>query len=176
VTALRPVDANRSPGLLRRLFSAAVTTRPALFVSRNVSWHLDPLLLRLTRGRVATTMMVPTAVLETVGARTGAVRHNAVVYWHDGPRVVIAASQAGAPTNPAWYYNLVARPNVKIGGIPMHATQVDDAQECQRLWQLGDRVFPAFAVYRRRAAAAGRNIPVIVLTPKRSSSPSDDGG
>jgi hypothetical protein len=37
-----------------------------------------------------------------------------------------------------------------------------------RLWQLGDRVFPAFVTYRRQALAAGRTIPLIQLERRES--------
>ena len=164
-TGPRVVDATRPPGRLRRAFAAIALTRPLLFFSRHVSWKLDPVLLRLTRGRVASTMFVRTAVLETRGARTGERRRNAVIYWHDGDRITIAASQAGGPRNPAWYYNLLANPEVTFGGAPMTAVVVDH-NDRERLWTLGDRVFPAFATYRQRAASAGRTVPLIQLLPK----------
>lgn len=162
--ALRYVDATRRPGRLRRAYAALAALRPTLFLSRHVGWRLDPLLLRWTRGRLATTLMFPTAVLETRGARTGEPRRNAIIYWHDADRVTIAASQAGSPRNPAWYYNLVANPEVTFGGHPMRAEVVADHGERERLWAMGDRVFPAFAAYRRRASAAGRTIPLVQLT------------
>jgi deazaflavin-dependent oxidoreductase (nitroreductase family) len=92
-----------------------------------------------------------------------------VIYWHDGDRITIAASQAGSPRNPSWYYNLVANPEVTFGGAPMTAVVVDDDNERERLWTLGDRVFPAFATYRDRAGSAGRTIPIIQFLPKRDA-------
>jgi len=88
-----------------------------------VSWKLDALLLRLSKGRVATTFVFPTAVLETRGAKSGAPRRNAIIYFHDESRVTIVASNAGDSRHPAWYHNLRAYPDVRFGGIPMHATQ-----------------------------------------------------
>jgi deazaflavin-dependent oxidoreductase (nitroreductase family) len=129
-------------------------------------WKLDPVLLRLTRGRVAGTLVFPTAVLETRGARTGERRRNAVIYWHDRDRITIAASHAGSPRNPAWYHNVLADPDVIFGGAPMTAAIVDDDDDRERLWALGDRVYPAFATYRQRAATAGRTMPLIQLVPK----------
>ena len=161
---IRYVDATRRPGAFRRAYSRLAPTRAALFFSRHVSWKLDPILLRRTGGRISSTLMIPTAVLETRGARTGAPRANAVVYWHDGDDVVIAASLAGSPNNPAWYHNAVAHPEVTFGGERMLAEVVDDRGEQARLWALGDRVFPAFAEYRRRAGAAGRTIPLLRLS------------
>src|SRR4030095_11539570 len=136
------------------------------FVSRHVSWKLDPLLLRVTHGRLATTLVFHTAVLETVGAKSGARRRNAVIYFHDGDRVTIVASNAGSPRHPAWYHNLRAHPDVVFGGIAMHATVVDDERERTPLGQLAYRVFPAFASYRRDAAKVNRSIPIVQLTPQ----------
>ena len=170
--SLRFVDPTREPGWLRRAFSVLATTRLLLFLSRNISWHVDPVLLKLTRGRFATTFMLRTGVLETRGARTGATRRNAIIYFHDvasgSDRVIIAASNAGGPHHPAWYHNLVAHPEVTFGGVPMRATVVDPS-EAERLWPLADRVFPAYTPYRRRAAEAGRQIPLIALTPAAPS-------
>jgi deazaflavin-dependent oxidoreductase (nitroreductase family) len=129
-------------------------------------WKLDPVLLKLTGGRVAGPMVFPAAVLETRGARTGEWRRNAVIYWNDGDRFTIAASQAGMPRNPNWYHNLRANPDVTFGGAPMTAHVVEGDSERERLWALGDNVFPSFTVYRKRAATAGRAIPLIQLVRK----------
>jgi F420H(2)-dependent quinone reductase len=46
-------------------------------------WRVDPYLMRATRGRVGVGLVLATALLETRGARTGAVRRNVVIYFHD---------------------------------------------------------------------------------------------
>lgn len=140
---LRYVDPTPSPGLIARAYSAFAAGRPARFISRHIAWKLDPYLLRLSRGRLATTLVFPTAVIETRGARSGAGRRNAIIYFHDGDRITIAASNAGNSRHPAWYHNLRAHPDVVFGGVPMRATVVEDEVERQRLWTLADRVFPA---------------------------------
>jgi deazaflavin-dependent oxidoreductase (nitroreductase family) len=163
-TTLKRVDPKHAPSRFARVYAAVAATSVAKFISRHVNWKIDPLLLRLTRGRFATTLVFPTALLETRGARSGARRHNAIIYFHDGDRVTIAASNAGAPRHPAWFHNLQADPQVTFGGSSMLATVVVDAAERERLWALADRVFPAFANYRRDAAKVDRTIPLIQLT------------
>jgi deazaflavin-dependent oxidoreductase (nitroreductase family) len=79
--------------------------------------------------------------------------------------VTIAASNAGSSRHPSWYYNLLAHPDVRFGGMPMRATVVANEAERRRLWVLADRVFPAFDRYRRDAAKANRTIPLIQLRP-----------
>ena len=133
--------------------------------SKSVMWKIDPLLLRLTRSRVGMGIALPTALLETRGARTGRLRRNGVIYFHDGDRVTIVASKLGLAQHPAWFHNLRAHPDVKLGGRPFRAKVVEDEQEQDRLWRLADRVFPPYAGYRRRAGRTGRTIPIVQLTP-----------
>src|SRR5512137_133237 len=53
-------------------------------------------------------------LLHTIGAKSGQEHVNPVAYITDGDRLVIIASKGGAPTNPAWYYNIVANPLVTV--------------------------------------------------------------
>ena len=165
MSELRRVDPGSAPTLLSRLMARIALSRVGRFVSRHVGWKLDPILLRLTGNRIATTVVIPTAVLETRGARSGETRRNAVIYFHDGDRAIVAASYAGARRHPDWFHNVVAHPEVSLGGVPMRAAVVEDPTEQERLWGLADRVFPGYEVYRRQAGAAGRTIPLLSLTP-----------
>src|SRR3954451_4128718 len=162
---LRYVDPRRRRGVVYRSYARLVGTRPMGWLSRRVGWKLDPFLLRLSRGRIGTGLLLPTALLETRGARTARPRRNAVIYFHDGERVTIIASKLGLPQHPAWFHNLRAHPDVKLGGRGFHASVVDDESERDRLWHLADQVSPPYATYRERAAHAGRAIPIVQLTP-----------
>ena len=166
MTELKRVDPTRPRGWLSRALLALATSRPGLFLSRHISWKLDPFLLRVTRGRLSTTLFIRTAVLETRGAKSGKVRRNAVIYFHDGNRVTVVPSNAGAATNPAWFYNLLAHRDVTLGTMPMRATVVRDEAQRRRLWALADRVFPPFEKFRQRAMTANRTIPIVQLAPR----------
>ncbi len=166
---LKHVDPNRPPGWFSRVYAAFSNTRLGRFLSMHVVWKLDPLLMRATRGRLGFNLVIPTALLETRGARSGEVRRNVVIYFHDGERVTIVASKLGLPSHPAWFHNLVANPDVSFGGIPMRATVVSDAAERERLWALADRVFAPYAVYRREAAESNRTIPIVQFEPRTSA-------
>ena len=113
-------------------------------------------------------LVFPTALLETRGAKTGALRRNAVIYFHDSGQITIIASKAGAEQHPAWFHNLRANPDVTFGGIPMRATVISDQAECDRIWALADRVFAPYATYRREAAQVNRTIPIVQLIPRDS--------
>ncbi len=160
------VDPNRPPGLFNRIYAALANTRLGRFLSMNVVWKVDPYLMRATRGRIGLGLVMPTALLETRGAKSGAERRNVVIYFHDGDRVTIVASKLGLAKHPAWFHNLQAEPNVIFGGIPMRATVVADEAERRRLWALADRVFAPYAAYRREAAKANRTIPIVQLSAR----------
>ena len=168
---LKYVDPNRPRSLFSRAYAAFSATRLGRFLSAKVVWKVDPYLLRATRGRVGMGLVLPTALLETRGAKSGAVRRNAVIYFHDADRVTIIASKAGHEKHPAWFHNLCAHPDVTFGGIPMRAMVVADEAERQRLWTLADRVFAPYATYRRDAAKANRTIPIIQLTAREPGAP-----
>jgi deazaflavin-dependent oxidoreductase (nitroreductase family) len=165
-SALPYVDPSKHRGVIYRAYARLVGTRAMGWVSQMLVWKLDPLLLRLTGGRLGFGLMLPTALLETRGARSGEPRRNGVIYFHDGERVTIVASKLGLPEHPAWFHNLRAHPDVELGGRPFRAEIVEDDAERERLWQLADCVFPRYAAYRERAARAGRTIPIVQLSPR----------
>jgi deazaflavin-dependent oxidoreductase (nitroreductase family) len=165
---LKYVDPHRLPGSFSRAYAAFSNTRLGRFLSVKVVWKVDPFLMRISEGRFGLDLTIPTALLETRGAKSGILRRNVVIYFHDGDRVTIVASKLGHPNHPAWFHNLCANPDVTFGSIPMRATVVGDEAERQRLWALADRVFAPYAAYRREAARVNRTIPIVQLTGRKS--------
>src|SRR5205807_5711825 len=166
VMRMRYVDPTAPRGRLYRAYARYFGSgRVALWLSRHVGWKVDPLLMRLTGGRLGLGLMIPTALLETRGARTGRVRHNVLIYFHDGARVTLMASKAGAAEHPSWYHNALAHPDVTFGGHPFRVEVIHDESERTRLWALADRVFP-YAAYRDSAARVGRTIPILPLVAR----------
>jgi deazaflavin-dependent oxidoreductase (nitroreductase family) len=109
---------------------------------------------------------MPLLLLHHVGARSGKSYINPLAYQSDGGRYVVFASKAGAPTNPDWYYNLKAHPNVKVevGTDTIDAVASEaSGEERERLFRTQAERIPQFAEYEKRA---GRVIPVVILTPK----------
>jgi deazaflavin-dependent oxidoreductase (nitroreductase family) len=103
-------------------------------------------------------------LLHTVGAKTAQERINPVAYVADGDRFVIIASKGGAPTNPDWYYNVLAHPLVTVQvGTQQFPAQAAVAAEPERtrLYNKMIEMLPGFADYRQRTT---RQIPVIILT------------
>ncbi len=103
-------------------------------------------------------------LLTTTGAKSGARRTTPMMYIPDGNRLLVIASNAGAPTHPDWYRNLVAHPHVtvEVGTETFDATAVvTEGEERQRLWTRIVELYPFFAEHQ---ATITRQIPVIVLS------------
>lgn len=164
--SLRYVDPYEPRSRLYLAICRFSASRLGMWLAEKIAWKLDPYLLKLTRGRLGSTGPVPSALLETRGARTGKRRRTATLYFHDGDRVTIVASKRGAPEHPAWYHNVRRHPDVRFAGLPFRAQVVEDEAEQQRLWNLADRVFPQFADYRTWASRTGRTIPIVQLVPR----------
>ena len=121
---------------------------------------------RANQGRVGGMFEGSTLLLlHHVGARSGQDRVNPLAYNRDGDRYVVFASKGGAPTNPDWYHNLKANPNVKIEvGTDTIAVAAQEArgEERDRLFGAQVERSPQFAEYQKKT---DRVIPVIVLRP-----------
>ncbi len=122
---------------------------------------------RANDGKVGGTFEnTPLLLLHTTGAKSGKQRVNPVAYVEDGDRLVILASKGGGPTNPDWYYNLVANPDVRVEvGTDEFDAMAAVAQEPERT-ELFNRMAernPGFREYQQRTE---RVIPVITLTRK----------
>jgi deazaflavin-dependent oxidoreductase (nitroreductase family) len=107
----------------------------------------------------------PLLLLHHRGAKSGIERVNPVAYLEDGGRYVIFASKGGAPTNPDWYHNLKANPQVSIEvGSDTIAVTASEAtgQERERLFAAQVQRSPTFGEYQ---ANTKRLIPVVTLTP-----------
>lgn len=108
----------------------------------------------------------PLLLLHHTGARSGKPRLNPVMYLKDGDRYLVFASKGGAPTNPDWYHNLKAHPDLSIevgdDRIEVRAAEVT-GPERDRLYARQASLYPQFAQYQRQTK---RVIPVMALTPK----------
>jgi deazaflavin-dependent oxidoreductase (nitroreductase family) len=87
-----------------------------------------------------------------------------MMYVPDGDRLLVIASNAGALTHPAWYYNVVAHPHVtvEVGFETFDATAlVMEGEERHRLWNRIVELYPFFAEHQAKIA---RQIPLIALS------------
>lgn len=105
----------------------------------------------------------PLLLLTTTGRRTGQARTTPMMYVPDGDRVLVLASNAGAPEDPDWYRNLVADPSVtvEVAGEQYPATaSTVQGEERERLWTGITADYPFFVEHQ---AGITRQIPVVAL-------------
>jgi len=111
----------------------------------------------------------PVLLLHSIGARSGEERVSPMMYLADGDRYLVFASAAGADRNPAWYWNLIANPDVSIEvgdeRLDVHAVEVKGAERDAKYALQAER-YPGFAGYQRKTS---RTIPVLALTRRLSS-------
>ena len=143
-----------------------MTSQAEQFNQRNIDEF------RASHGRVGGTFAgAPLVLLHTVGARSGQRRINPVMYLADGDRYLVFASKAGSATNPGWYWNLRANPDVTIEvgdeAIAVRATELTGAERDEK-YRIQSERYPGFAGYQQKTS---RTIPVIALTRRDASAP-----
>lgn len=149
-------------------FDAPAGTRGAR--QPNISSPIARWLTKLAINRIRRTGKMPglrfnALVLTTVGRRTGAQRTTPVGWFpaNDGSRLIVA-SAAGATKNPAWYYNIAARPDQVQIETAGHSEAVVAEQlhgtERAQAWQQITAAAPRFAKYQQKT---DRELPIIRL-------------
>lgn len=103
-------------------------------------------------------------LLTTIGAKTGRPHTAPMMFHRDGDRLLVIASNVGAPEHPNWYTNLVAdsRVTVEVGDEAYPAQAVTAVgEERERLWATLTELYPFFVEHQ---AKTDRVIPIVVLT------------
>ena len=86
-----------------------------------------------------------------------------MMYQLVGDDWAVFASKAGAPSNPDWYYNLVANPDasIEIGTESVNVrARVADPAERDPIWATQKERYSGFADYESQTT---RTIPVVIL-------------
>jgi deazaflavin-dependent oxidoreductase (nitroreductase family) len=128
--------------------------------------RLHAALYRATSGRIGRRLADnDMLVLATTRRVSGGLHRVPLLYLrHDGGFAVFA-SYGGRNGHPAWYHNLVARPQaeVRVGRRRIAVTaRTAVGDERAALWE---RAVAAYAGYREYQARTSREIPVVVLEP-----------
>jgi deazaflavin-dependent oxidoreductase (nitroreductase family) len=113
-------------------------------------------------------LLVPSLVLHTVGAKSGAPRDAQLMYCPDGKgRAIVAGTNFAGGNHPAWTGNLLAHPDavITVRGRRMrvHATPIPD-DERDATWERIERQWPGYRSYER---ASGRKVRLFRLQPVR---------
>ncbi|HYS94864.1 MAG TPA: nitroreductase/quinone reductase family protein, partial [Candidatus Nitrosopolaris sp.] len=113
-------------------------------------------------------------LLTTIGARSGLPRTTPMMFVPDGDRLLVIASNAGAPRHPDWYRNLVANPTVtvEVDGetYPATATPLRGREYEETFARIAQR-YPFFTEHqagvRRRIPTEARSTSAAVTPGRR---------
>jgi deazaflavin-dependent oxidoreductase (nitroreductase family) len=146
--------------------------RRGLYFGRR-STRIHAALYRRSRGRIGGHFpgwpAAPMLLLNHVGAKSGIRRTSPLIYLREDDAVVVVASKAGQPTNPAWLHNLIANPEttVELGAeVRRVRARVASEDEREALWPKLAAFYPGFEDFQRMAMAQGRTIPLVMLEPR----------
>ena len=142
--------------------------------SRFAQAHLAPRLaavqmavFRRTGGRFQlSALLVPTLVVVSRGARSGAIRQTPLMCWplEDGS-FFVAGSNWGRPHHPAWTWNLLADPAVEViyrrRRFPVKAHLLEGPERALA-WPILEAQWPR---YRDYESTAGRPMRIFRLVP-----------
>ena len=142
--------------------NAPMTKRIIKWMSRATTW-----IYQKTDGKIGGKFLqgAPVALLTTTGRKTGEPRVSPLLFWREGNRIVLIASQGGAANNPMWYLNLKANPNVSVQIKDEVLTlKARDATEAERAeyWPKMATMYSSFDDYQ---SWTDRVIPVVICDP-----------
>lgn len=155
--ASRPLSAKQIASLNSPRTGTAIK-----WMSKAQTW-----LFKTSKGRLGNKFIKGTEVgiLTTIGRKSGEARDSPLLFLQEGGRIVLVASQGGRATNPMWYLNLVANPQItfqtKAETLALVARDATDAER-DEYWPKLDAMYPDFANYR---SYTDRKIPIVICDP-----------
>ena len=124
---------------------------------------------RANQGRVGGQFAgAPMVLVHHRGRKTGRELVTPMMYLpdeHDPDTIYVFATKAGAPTNPAWYYNLTTAGTGEIErGTDTYPVTVEEltGERRDHIYAEQARRYPGFAEYASRTDGV-RTIPVLTL-------------
>ena len=124
---------------------------------------------RANEGRLGGTFEgAPVLLVHHRGRTSGRDYVNPLMYLpddHDSDTIYVFATKGGVPTNPDWYYNLIAAGEGTVErGTDTYPVTVQEltGKERDRIYDEQARRYPGFADYARKTAGV-RTIPVLAL-------------
>lgn len=120
---------------------------------------------RANGGKVAQFGDAPLVILHTIGAKSGQVRETPLVALIEDDGMYVFASKAGASTNPDWYHNIKATPEIEVEyGTERFQARLEELPEDQGQTKLRAQalLMPQFGEYIE--SAAPRVIPAFSIT------------
>ena len=167
------------PSWWQTVIMTLAATRPASWFLVRVHPDLDGIVLKLTKNRQTATKVLtgrPVLTITTRGARTGRMYQTPLLYLQEGENYLLIATKFGRRENPGWYYNIRAHPEVEVtlnGETSRYLGAEVKGSERRAYWERAVAHYPGYSKYQHRAA--GRRIPIIILTPLEQMAEEESG-
>lgn len=99
-------------------------------------------------------------ILTTTGVRSGEPRSVVLGFGRHGDRLIVIASNNGAPKAPAWYHNLLANPSaiIELAGPERFEVRATTARPEER-----DELAKALPYLGQQQSLTAREIPIVVF-------------
>lgn len=154
----------RKPPRLWPVFSRLVSIPWVSRAAMRFATLVDRPLLRVSRGRLRLSFVIPCLLLRCRGARSGLIREVPLLYVPDGKDILLVGSAGGAESAPAWCANLRACPEVQTirkGQVEQRIAMLLEGDERAAAWALAVSAYGGYARYQARIS---REIPVFRLS------------
>lgn len=148
----------------RKPIDAIASWKPVSAVLKRTLHHLDRPLMRISKGRLASTQGLPTLLLTTTGRKSGQSRSAPLLYIDCAGAPAVIGTSFGSTSHPAWYLNLEAEPRagVLLDGEAFEViARAATPEERATIWADATRLYSGFEKYRQRVG--DRDIPIMVL-------------
>jgi deazaflavin-dependent oxidoreductase (nitroreductase family) len=153
------------PNAIQRFFHRVAALRPVSRLLSRILQPADDFILFITRGKhTFAELLLPTIVVETIGARSGQRRTHPLGGFLDGDKYILVGSNFGSQHHPAWVYNLRAHPECVVhahGSTGNYIAREVEGELREKYRQLAISYYHAYEIYEQRAAP--RKISVWIL-------------
>ena len=153
-----------------RAFAWVVSIKPLSVLFMHLAARVDRPLMRLTKGRVRLSFVIPVLLLNCRGAKSGLLREVPLLYVADGEDVLLIGSNGGQTYEPAWCHNLRHEPGVSCalqGRVLQFRARELSGTEREAAWCDAVAIYPG---YQRYVGRAQRLIPLFRLVPEKAES------
>ncbi|WP_051138827.1 nitroreductase family deazaflavin-dependent oxidoreductase [Agromyces italicus] len=153
--------------IVRSVVSPLTRTRLFRRAAPRVLPTIEGIVTALSGGRMQlSALLVPSLVLHTTGAKSGAPRETALMYTPDGEgRAIVAGTSFARDRHPAWTYNLLATPDavITVRGrrLGVRASLIGDEGR-DAAWARIEAQWPGYRGYERES---GRVVRLFLLQP-----------
>ena len=155
------------PACWQRIFRRIISTRSGARFASKTGHRIDRLGFRMLNGRFLFSNVLvglPIVMLNVEGAKSKRSFTIPLVGIPAEDKILLVASNWGGARHPAWYYNILANPEVTLtvqGQTKRYVAHEASGAEREGYWRTVVDFYPGYGAYQARTGE--RQIPIMVL-------------